>query len=245
MNLFFLGLIIGLVTSAPIGPVGLLTIQRTLTQGRFAGILSGAGAAVSDAIYGAVAELSLNVVSTFLASARLWIHLAAGLVCLWFGGRALFFRPQRPVRTPQYSPRSLLWNFISSALLTLANPLTIVFFIVVFTTLQLDHPNSHRLLLIVAGIFVGCLLWWVGLALVTARLHNRLQSRTLVIINRISAVFIIALGLAALVSAGRLLMHKETLRVHAPQHSLESPPSPVSSAGIGPVHGNPQAVPGP
>lgn len=206
MEPFFLGLIIGVVTSAPIGPVGLLTIQRTLTQGRLAGILSGAGAATADAFYGALAGLSLSVVSSFLASARFWIHIGAGILCLWFGGRAIFFRPLRHASTHRYSGRGLLWNYASSALLTLANPLTILFFIVVFTTLRLDHSNFTRLLSTVAGIFAGCLLWWTILALATARLHTRLHSRTLIMINRISAVFILALGVVALVSAGHTLL---------------------------------------
>jgi len=206
MEVFLLGVIIGIVTSAPIGPVGLLAIQRTLTQGRFAGILSGAGAAFADAFYGALAGLSLSVVSGFLTSARFWIHLGAGILCLWFGGRAIFFRPLRNTPTHRYSGRGLLWNFISAALLTLANPLTILFFIIVFTTLRLDHPTTTRLLLTVAGIFTGCLLWWIGLSFTTARLHNRLHSRTLIMINRISAVFIIALGVLALGSAGHTLL---------------------------------------
>ncbi|MHB8253686.1 MAG: LysE family translocator [Acidiferrobacter sp.] len=205
MEPFLLGLIIGVITSAPIGPVGLLTIQRTLTQGRFAGILSGAGAAAADAFYGALAGLSLSVVSHFLTSARFWIHLGAGVLCLWFGSRAIFFRPLRQTPTNRYSSRGLLWNFASSALLTLANPLTILFFIVVFTTLRLDHSDTFHLLLTVVGIFSGCLLWWITLTLLTARLHNRLHSRTLIMINRVSAVFIIALGVIALGSAGHVL----------------------------------------
>jgi threonine/homoserine/homoserine lactone efflux protein len=206
MEVFLLGLIIGLVTSAPIGPVGLLAIQRTLTHGRLAGILSGAGAAVADAFYAGLADLSLSVVSGFLASARLWIHLGAGLLCLWLGGRAIFFRPLRQAPTRRYSGRGLVWHFISSALLTLANPLTILFFIVVFTTLQLDHADTNRLLLTVAGVFTGCLVWWTALSLTTAHLHNRLHSRTLIMINRISAIFIITLGILALGSAGHTLL---------------------------------------
>ncbi len=207
MEPFLLGLLIGVITSAPIGPVGLLTIQRTLTQGRFAGILSGAGAASADAFYGALAGLSLNVVSRFLASTRFWVHLGAALLCLWFGGRALFFRPIRHTSGHRYSGRGLAWNYVSATLLTLANPLTILFFIVVFTTLHLAHADTTRLLLTIGGLFAGCFLWWIILSLTTAHLHSRLHGHTLVIINRISALVIIALGIVALVSAGRLLIH--------------------------------------
>lgn len=206
MEPFFLGLIVGIITSAPIGPVGLLTIQRTLTHGRISGVLSGAGAALADALYAGVAGLSLSVVSKFLASARIWIHLGAGILCLWFGARALYFRPLRRTTTRGYGGPGVTWTFVSSLLLTLANPLTILFFIVVFTTLQLDHPQPLRLLSLVAGIFSGCLLWWVGLTLATARLHTRLEARTLTLINRVSATFIIVLGLISLGAVGHALL---------------------------------------
>ncbi len=205
MEPFFLGLIVGIITSAPIGPVGLLAIQRTLAHGRLAGILSGAGAAAADAFYAGIEGLSLSVVANFLASARFWIHLGAGILCLWFGARAFFFQPRRRTPAHRYGGPGVVWTFVSSYLLTLANPLTILFFIVVFTTLQLDHSSLPRLLSLVAGIFTGCLLWWIALSLVTARLHTQLESRTLILINRLSAIFIIILGIVALVSAGHLL----------------------------------------
>ncbi|MHB1566887.1 MAG: LysE family translocator [Acidiferrobacter sp.] len=201
MGPFFLGLIVGIITSAPIGPVGLLTIQRTLSQGRFAGLLSGAGAATADAFYGGLAGLGLSAVAGFLAHQRLWIHIAAGVLCLWFGLRAMFFRPRHHRQTHSYSGRGLLWNYASAILLTLANPLTILFFIVVFTALHLDHVGLSRLLLTVAGIFAGCLAWWTGLTLTTARLHTHLHARTLVMINRVSAVVIIGVGVAAIATA--------------------------------------------
>ncbi len=202
---FLFGLIVGIITSAPIGPVGLLAIQRTLSHGRLAGILSGAGAAAADAFYAGLAGLSLSVVANFLASARFWIHIGAGVLCLWFGGRAIFFQPLRRTAPRRYGGPGAAWTFVSSLLLTLANPLTILFFIVVFTTLQLDRADTPRLLLLVAGVFLGCLLWWTALSLVTAHLHARLESRTLTLINRISAIFIIVLGIIALGSAGHAL----------------------------------------
>lgn len=201
MGSFFLGLIIGIVTSAPIGPVGLLTIQRTLSQGRFAGILSGAGAATADAFYGGLAGLGLGAVAGFLAHQRLWIHIAAGVLCLWFGLRAMFFRPRHHRQTRAYSGRGLLWNYASAILLTLANPLTVLFFIVVFAALHLDHVSLMRLLLTVAGIFSGCVVWWTGLTLTTARLHTYLHARTLMIINRTSAVIIIGVGIVTIAMA--------------------------------------------
>lgn len=201
MASLLLGLIIGIVISAPIGPVGLLTIQRTLTQGRIAGIISGAGAATADTFYGGLAALGLSAVSGFLAADRFWIHLGAGILCLWFGLRSIFFRPIRQTTIPNYSGKGLLWNYASSILLTLANPLTILVFIIAFTALRIDHSGVEKLFLTVGGIFIGCLLWWAFLSFTTARLHAALHARTLSMINRISATFILSLGILAIVSA--------------------------------------------
>ncbi len=205
MASFLLGLIIGIITSAPIGPVGLLTIQRTLRQGRIAGILSGAGAATADAFYGALAGLGLGAVSGFLERQEIWIHASAGIICLWFGVRGMFFRPLQTMPSNGYRGRGLLWNYMSMTLLTLANPLTILFFIVVFTTLHLDRDSLMGLLFTVTGLFTGCLLWWTALTLTTAHLHSQLHSRTLLLINRVSALTIIGVGIAALVSAAELV----------------------------------------
>jgi threonine/homoserine/homoserine lactone efflux protein len=211
MEPFLIGLIVGMVISLPIGPVGLLTIQRTLTQGRFAGIVTGAGAATMDACYGALAGLGLHAVSRFLTSARFWIYLGAGILCLWFGVRAVAFRPVRQTPAHRYSGRGLTWNYVSSVLLTLANPLTILFFIVVFTALRLDKASSAHLLFTIGGIFCGCLLWWTTVSLATARLHTRVHARILTRINHVSAVLIIILGVVALASAGYLLSQGKVL----------------------------------
>ncbi|MHB8563549.1 MAG: LysE family translocator [Acidiferrobacteraceae bacterium] len=202
----FLGLIIGIVISAPIGPVGLFTIQRILTQGRVAGIVSGAGAATADTFYGGLAALGLSAVSGFLANDRIWIYMGAGVLCFWVGLRAIFFRPMRKAKIPHYSSRGLIWDYASSVLLALANPLTILFFIVTFTVLHLDHTGTEKFLLTVIGIFTGCLLSWTFLAIMTTRFRAALDSRLLTRINRISAAIIVTLGVFAILSAVRLFI---------------------------------------
>ncbi|MHB8346024.1 MAG: LysE family translocator [Acidiferrobacterales bacterium] len=202
----FLGLIIGVVISVPIGPVGLFTIQRILTQGLVSGIVSGAGVATADTFYGGLAALGLSAVSGFLANDRIWIYMGAGVLCFWVGLRAISFRPMRKATFPHYSSRGLIWDYVSSVLLAMANPLTILFFIVTFTVLHLDHTGTEKFLLTIIGIFSGCLLSWTFLAIMTTHFRAVLDSRILIRINRISAAIIVTLGVFATLSAVRLFI---------------------------------------
>ncbi|MHB8254944.1 MAG: LysE family translocator [Acidiferrobacter sp.] len=201
MTSLLLGILVGICISAPIGPVGLLTIQRTLAQGRLAGFVSGAGAATADTFYGGLAALGLSEVSGFLVHDQMWIYLGASILCFWIGLRAIFFHPMKKVPFPHHSSQGLFWNYISSIALALANPLTIVFCIVAFAILNIDHTGTEEFLLTVMGIFTGCLFAWASLAIITTHFHAALNNRMIVRINRISASIILVIGLIATVSA--------------------------------------------
>ncbi|MHB1567497.1 MAG: LysE family translocator [Acidiferrobacter sp.] len=206
MTSLLFGILIGIFISAPIGPVGLLTIQRTLTQGRVAGFVSGAGAATADTFYGGLAALGLSAVSGFLAHDQMWIYLGAGIVCFWMGLRAIYFHPMKKVSVPHYSGRGLFWDYTSSIALALANPLTIIFFIVAFTILHIDHTGTEKFLLTVVGIFTGCLAAWASLAMITTHFHAVLNPKIIMRINRISASILLVLGLIATVTAIHIFM---------------------------------------
>ncbi len=206
MTSLLLGILIGICISAPVGPVGVLTIQRTLAQGRVAGFVSGAGAATADTFYGGLATLGLSAVSGFLAHDQMWIYLGAGIVCFWIGLRAIYFHPMKHVPVPQYSGRGLFWDYTSSIALALVNPLTILFFIVAFTVLHIDHTGAEEWIFTVVGIFTGCLFAWASLALITTHFHAVLNPKLIRRINRISASIILVLGLIATVTAVHIVI---------------------------------------
>ncbi len=194
------GMIIGFSIAAPVGPIGVLCIRRTVAQGRAAGFVSGLGAASADAIYGCIAGFGLTLVSGFLVAQQTWIRLVGGLFLCYLGVRAFLVEPSARALSPQ--ARRLAGAYASTFLLTLANPMTILAFAAIFAGLGLaevgrDHASAATLVL---GVFCGSVLWWLALSGMASLLRERLDARALRWVNRISGLVVTGFGLAAIVS---------------------------------------------
>jgi len=194
---FYKGLLIGFAIAAPVGPIGLLCIQRTLTRGRLAGLASGLGAASADAVYGFVAGFGLTAVSGLLLGWRRELQLLGGLFLLYLGLRILLTPPAEG-RAAAASV-GLLSDYASTFVLTLANPVTILAFIGIFTGLGLaDAPGDFISAgLLVLGVFLGSLLWWLLLASGVGALRHRLAPAVQGWINRAAGAVIISFGVLA------------------------------------------------
>ena len=198
------GLAIGLFIAAPVGPIGLLCIQRTLAHGRTAGLVSGLGAATADAFYGAVAAFGVTVVSHALVAEHAWIQAIGGLGLVIIGLQ-MTRRPKAHEAARSIGGRPLL-HYVSVLLLTLANPMTILSFAAVFAALG---PTTARhtgpaAALMVAGVFLGSALWWLILSTGVSLLRRGLGSSALRHIAVVAGVAIAALGLAGVVASGLL-----------------------------------------
>lgn len=201
---FIKGIIIGIVITAPIGPVGALVVQRTINRGRGAGILSGLGASVGDAIYGIIVAFSLTFVSDFLMSHEIWVHVIGGVILLIFGIRVYLSKPRS--LEPGKPGRSHFGNFGSALLLTLSNPMVILSILALFAILGITEPADYyrTASILVAGIFVGCFVLWTALCYFIANLRGRLSERNLVLINKITGILILACGAYAFLSLIKL-----------------------------------------
>jgi threonine/homoserine/homoserine lactone efflux protein len=207
---FFLrGFIIGFSIAAPVGPIGVLCIRRTLTQGRAAGFVSGLGAATADAAYGGVAGFGLTAISGVLIGQQRLLRLIGGLFLLYLGARTLAAGPAstagpagsgRPVEETDH--RGLLGAYASTLVLTLTNPLTILTFAAIFAGLGLAAAPAEygSAALLVSGVFLGSGTWWFILSGGAAVLRDRLRPGGLRWISRISGGIILAFGLIALAS---------------------------------------------
>lgn len=203
VSLFWQGLIFGLAIAAPVGPIGVLTIRRTLVGGLLVGLLSGLGAATADAFYGSVAALGLTAVSTFLIEQQLWLRLFGGLFLMYLGLRAM----RQPAMAngladaPQ-SDMGYLAAYTSTFLLTLSNPVTILSFTAVFAGFGLGSQASGAGagLQLVAGVFLGSALWWLTLCGVVTAVRARLSPTILRLINLASGLILAGFGLALLIS---------------------------------------------
>ena len=194
------GLIIGFSIAAPVGPIGVLTIKRTLTEGRISGFVTGMGAAFADAAYGAVAGFGLITISSFLLSQEFAIKLIGGLFLIYLGVRSFLSKPA--TKEAIVASKGLLNNFISTFFLTLTNPSTILSFLAIFAGLGLasstaDFSSSTA---IVFGVLIGSALWWFLLSSVVSFFQSKITPDRLIWINRLSGLIIILFGLFALCS---------------------------------------------
>jgi threonine/homoserine/homoserine lactone efflux protein len=194
------GLIIGLSIAVPVGPIGILCIRRTLTQGRLVGFLSGLGAATADAFYGAVAGFGLTFLCNFLAGQQTGLRLIGGVILCYLGIRTFL---SKPVEQGASVEESSLWGaYLSTFFLTLTNPMTILFFAAVFAGLGVGNAGDHYVSagILVIGVFTGSGLWWLVLSGFTGLLRGLFNPKRLRWLNRISGLIIIGFGLFAFLS---------------------------------------------
>jgi threonine/homoserine/homoserine lactone efflux protein len=193
---FLRGLLIGVGIAAPVGPIGVLCIRRSVAAGWRAGFTCGLGAATADASYGIAAAFGLDAIATALTGHLTPIRLGGGLFLIVLGVRTFRRRPA------EEAPRET-GGYLSTVLLTLSNPTTILSFAAIFAGLGLGSraPGAARASVMVAGVFCGSGAWWLALSGVAASVRHRMKERQLVLINRISAAIIVSFGVAAIVSA--------------------------------------------
>lgn len=197
---FIKGLALGFSIAAPVGPIGLLCIKRTLARGWLSGVTSGAGAAVADALYGSVAAFGLTAVAALLLEARMFLQVGGGLFLLYLGYSA--WRTGLAVQSAAVRAESITSSFVSTFLLTLTNPMTILSFAAVFAGLGIGGAASGYFspALLVAGVFAGSMLWWLILCSTVNALREKLRLQQLALVNKLSGIILIVFGLMALAS---------------------------------------------
>jgi threonine/homoserine/homoserine lactone efflux protein len=202
MSFLLKGIILGFSIAAPVGPIGVLCMRRTLTEGRLAGLVAGLGAATADAFYGSVAGFGLAAISGFLVDYARWFRLLGGLFLMYLGVRTFF---ATPVEREVAARHGLLGGYLSTLFLTLTNPMTILSFGAVFAGLGLVGPtgNYAAAAMLVAGVFCGSALWWLVLSSGVAAVAARVEARALRWVNWVSGLVLEAFGWIVLVGAWR------------------------------------------
>jgi threonine/homoserine/homoserine lactone efflux protein len=196
---FLKGIFIGFAMAIPIGPIGIMCVRKTLTEGRLRGLIIGLGAATADLLYGCVAAFGITMISNTLASQRIWIRLVGGALLLFLGVRTFRAQPTDPKFKIHSS--GMLGSYLYTVFLTLTNPLTIFAFIAVFAALGLGNGlNSFSASALVAGVFIGSSLWFLLLSSGVTFFRKKLDLIGLRWVNRIAGVLIIISGIIAIVS---------------------------------------------
>jgi len=192
------GLVIGLSIAAPVGPIGVLCIKRTLDRGCVFGLVSGLGAASADMVYGSLAGLGLTFVSDILVNQQMWLRLLGGAFLCFLGIRTLLSTPSE--RAAPADGQGLLGAYVSTFVLTLTNPVTILSFAAIFAGLGLAAADNKGAATLVVGVFLGSALWWLTLSGIVGLVRHRLGFSVLRWVNRASGLVIAGFGVAALVS---------------------------------------------
>ena len=198
-SLLLRGLALGFAIAAPVGPIGVLCIRRTLAQGRASGLLSGLGAATADALYGSVAAFGLTAVSGLLVAQRTWLGLLGGIFLCCLGARTFLDEPA--LEPPAQG--GLAGAYASTLALTLTNPMTVLAFAAIFAGMGLGAGEGGfgSAALLVLGVFLGSAGWWLALSTGVSLLRGELSASALRWVNRLSGVVIAAFGVGAILSA--------------------------------------------
>ncbi|MBI9065823.1 MAG: LysE family transporter [Salinivirgaceae bacterium] len=203
LEFFLKGLLIGLIVSAPMGPIGVLCVQKTVNKGHAIGFLSGLGAATADALYAFLAAFGVTFITNFLSKNQTAFQIFGIAVLLFLGFKMIFNNPIKQYRYHRTSSKkkSALTDYISVFFLTISNPLTIIFFGAAFTMLGLlTHvEGDNNKYLLIAGVFSGASFWWFILTYFVNIFRKKFRLRSIFLLNRVSGVIIIILSIAAII----------------------------------------------
>lgn len=207
------GVVIGIIASAPMGPVGVLCVQRTLNKGRAYGLVTGVGAALSDILYALITGYGLNLLYDVIHNPTTiyWMQLIGAVIMFIFGVHTFRSNPMQNARNVSHNKSSLLRNGITGFFITLSNPMIILLFMALFTPFGfvIHEMSLVNQFLGYLSIFGGAMLWWLFITFVVNKLRARFDVRGIWIVNRVigGAVMIGSLIGAVLIATGTISLH--------------------------------------
>jgi threonine/homoserine/homoserine lactone efflux protein len=190
---------IGLMVSIPLGPIGVLIIQKTIQKGRFAGFISGFGAAIADTFYATVAAFGLGFIINFIKAQEFYFQLVGSVFLVFVGMRIFLTNPVKQLRAKNTGKKGLVGDFLSIFFLTVSNPIAIFVFVAVFagTSVFGGAPTLRIELFLILGVMLGGGLWWYALSSIINAFRRKFRLKQLFWINKISGVIIAFLGVLA------------------------------------------------
>ncbi|PID94940.1 MAG: lysine transporter LysE [Bacteroidales bacterium] len=194
------GIVIGVLVSAPMGPLGVLCIQRTLKKGRLVGFITGLGATTSDLIYAILVGFSMNFIINFIEQHRLIIQILGSIVLLIFG-YITFIKKERLSDEVGTASRNYLSSFSSAFGLCFSNPAIIFLFIGLFARFKFFSPNSniYEVLISLSTIIAGALLWWLTLTSIVGIFRNKVNTKSLTTLNKITGIVLMIIAFVGIV----------------------------------------------
>ncbi len=201
LDLLIKGVIIGVVVSAPLGPVGVLCIQRTLNKGRWFGFVTGLGAALSDICYALITDYGMSFMDDLIVKHQMFLQVVGSIMLLAFGIYTFRSNPVKALRPVSARKGTYLHNFITAFFVTLSNPLIIFLFIGLFARFSFVMPGSPIGFQLVGflAIILGALTWWFGITYFVNKVRTRFNVRGIWMLNRIIGIVVIIASVVGIV----------------------------------------------
>ena len=202
VSVFVKGLIAGFLIAAPVGPINVMCVRRTIVHGRLVGLISGLGAAAADTFFGAIAAFGLTFIHDFLMREKVWFGIGGAALLVVIGVRILLTKPPQEKKDDdeEKDPASLLGDFTSTGFLTLTNPVTVLSFLAVFSAfgVQSEERSLAASWMLLLGVFLGSSLWWMLLTVTVGLFRDKFNRQGLRWANRIAGVMILAFAAVVL-----------------------------------------------
>ena len=199
----FRGILVGIAVSIPLGPIGVMIVQRTLTRGNWAGFFSGVGAAISDLVYALIAGYGFSLIISFIETHQLTLQVGGGAILMVFGIFTFLQNPIKQIRTPRKSNITYWQDVVTTFALTITNPLAVFTFLIIFASFDVfvEAQEKNLIYVVLIGVFMGALLWWMNLTLLVGLFRRFINIRRLWWINKISGASIAVIALFIVVYA--------------------------------------------
>ena len=210
LDFIFKGILIGIIASVPMGPVGILCIQRTLNKGRWYGFITGVGAAISDIIYALTVGLGMSFIMEPLQDPtnQFVLQISGSVILMLFGVYCFMSDPTKKMRKGGNTKGTLFHNGLTAFLVTFSNPLIIFLFVATFAQFAFIQPSRPVEMGIgLASIPIGALIWWYGLTWLVNKIHNIFDMSGILIINKIIGSIVIIFSLIMLIGTVFNLYH--------------------------------------
>lgn len=214
LDFIFKGLLIGIISSAPMGPVGILCIQRTLNKGRWYGFVTGIGAAISDTIYALIVGLGMSFIMKPLQNPtyQLILQISGSVLLLLFGIYCFKSNPMKKMHQSSNTKGSIFHNGLTAFLVTISNPLIIFLFMATFAQFALVQPDRpFEMIVGFACIPAGALLWWYGLTWLVDKIRGKFDVNGVLIINKVIGSVVILFSIIVLLGTIFNIYHLPTV----------------------------------
>jgi threonine/homoserine/homoserine lactone efflux protein len=202
LEILLKGIILGITVSMPLGPVGIILVNRTLKRGILSGFFSGMGLATADTILAIIAGLGFTFIITFFQDEKFLVSLISGIVIIGVGIKVFINNPVKEFRRKEKGKKSLFRDYFSTLVLAVSNPFTIFVFVAFFSGININSDVKPQLVpfLLVPGVFIGTLSWWFCLSWFVSRFKKNIRLRSIVKVNQIAGIAIMVIGAVVLIS---------------------------------------------